>query len=275
MRLFSRPSHYQIAFLLLFVGIAWGVRGEQVLQHKGLKPSTPPSKHPGTVHKGFVQIGKTKSPPRSGPMSKVVIFQGRVLGENPQEGTSSTAPNIPLPRVKLELVPLGKGRHSSQGILSFASKEDGLFQVGRMIPGRYMLRALPNDGKHLSKAIAVEVPASPAGNDPKEGSATPRYEQEILLPLPRKMLGHLKPGNPTKKEGLDRRGFWISVSENGLHRGTAKTDQEGAFQLNGVGTGPYDFTLRDQDGEVLPVNQISVHPDPAHHKVQVSLSTPE
>ncbi len=271
MRLFSRPSHYQIAFLLLFVGVAWSVSGGQRASKKELNLSN----NQKEVHKGFVRIGTTKSLQQPPSSQAVIAFKGRVLGETPQSQGSSTATSIPLPRVKLELVPLGKGGHSSQGILSVVSNQNGRFQVSNLIPGKYMLRALPNDGIHVSKAIALEISANPSKGISLAGSPRPTYNRDVLLPLPRKMLGHLKTSPSAKKEDPDRSGFWISVSENGLHRGTAKTDQEGAFQLNAVGTGPYDFTLRDQDGEVLPIDQTSVSPDPAHHKVLVSLITPQ
>jgi hypothetical protein len=295
MRLFSRPSHYQITFLVIFLGIAWGTSGE-----KWFRRYQTPSLNRGLsqkgekFQKGFVKIGKARPKRTSERSNTAVDYCGRVLGEiagNPN--TESTPKGSPLSKVKLELVPLGKGDHSSQGILSFFSGKEGEFRFSKLLPGRYILRALPTDGKHLSKAISFEIPkqafptTKPRTNpglqsshselsDPNKAlSASPtQLDQEIILPLPRKMLGHLSTEKNSQKTGVDQRGYWISVSENGLHRGTAQTGPKGIFFLNGVGTGPYDFTLRDQDGEVLPVKETSLKPDAKHQKVLVSLITP-
>jgi len=284
MRLFSRPSHYQITFLLVFLGLAWGITGGKGFRKKG---SLNPTSNPNQIHKGFVQIRQTNTPNKNASRNTLskeqrILFEGRVVGEISKNKASPlvsapsfngpSVPITPLSRVKLELVPLGKGEHTSQGILSFFSKTEGTFRFPQLIPGKYMLRLLPNDGRHLSRAIALDIPnIRSQGKTPKR-SSPPKIEKEILLPLPRTMLGKLKAKESIK--GLDQRSFWISVSENGLHRGTAKTDPSGAFQLDAVGTGPYNFTLRDQDGETLPVQQTAMSQDPQRHRVLVSLITP-
>ncbi len=267
MRLFSRPSHYQISFLVIFLGVTWGITGGQLRQKKGATQST-------KAHRGFVQLLTEKAPGPETAKDLGMDFEGRTLGESlPGQvapALGATERGTPLAGVKLELVPLGKGAHSSQGILSLFSGNEGEFRFKGLLPGRYILRALPRDGKHLSKAIALEIPRK----KPDTSTNTPLGERTLVLPFPRKMLGKVLRKSASPEGGQDRKHFWISVSENGLHRGTAQTDPKGNFHIDSVGKGPYDFTLRDQDGEVLPVQEVSQHTDPEKHSVLVSLITP-
>ena len=226
------------------------------------------------AHRGFVQLLTDKAPGPETAKDLGADFEGRTLGESlpgqvaPALGV--TERGTPLAGVKLELVPLGKGAHSSQGILSLFSGNGGEFRFEGLLPGRYILRALPRDGKHLSKAIALEIPRK----TPDTSTNTPLGERTLVLPLPRTMLGKVLRKGASPRDGQDQKRFWVSVSENGLHRGTAQTDPKGNFHLDSVGKGPYDFTLRDQDGEVLPVQEVSQHADPEKHSVLVSLITP-
>ena len=145
----------------------------------------------------------------------------------------------------LELIPLGIGPHATAGLQSMITTPNGGYSWVGLFPGAYRLRALParDSSSHLAVAVEVELP---------DGSAdSHELHRDILLPTPRLLQGLLR-----TKANHPPVGIRISVSEIGLHRGTAVCDADGTFEIAQVGVGPFEFQVRANDGTPVPVETV-------------------
>ncbi|MCA8972344.1 MAG: hypothetical protein KDC95_21330, partial [Planctomycetes bacterium] len=217
----KRPSQFMLVFVAV-AGTTFATLGDDLTPTKPVflgKPSVSADDGPRIVARGSANdtpLANIQPPALRGPWT----LHGRVLGES-VSGTDA------IVHVGLELVPLGDGRHTSQALLSTRTTENGTYAWDGLLPGQYRLRALPAEehGSHLAVAVDVELPET------KE--AKKDAEHDVILPLPRTMHGIVR-----SRLDLPKSFARISISETGLHRGTAVLDRAGKFTIERVGPGP-------------------------------------
>ncbi len=212
---FTRPSHYMAA--LCAVGLALLL----VLPRSGTGDPSAPERPPRLVRTGSGTSGKNLESP-------ALKLTGRILLEDP--GPADRVGDLDL---DMEIVPLGRGLHASEGVRSFEADASGTFELAGLASGRYLLRALPRDDAPFLP-IATEIECSPEN---------PKLEIDLILPRPRFLLGRLEDDSREPRAGL-----FVTVQENGLQRGTAPSDDHGRFRIPAVGHGPYEFLVRDGEG---------------------------
>lgn len=244
-----RPSHFMLVFLIV-VGTTLMLWGEKISPDKVLS-KTPPGDdgHKALLvdrGRGDFVADPASSSSSSAPKQKAadaVHGPWTLFGYVQREGDE--AAKIAL-GIGLELVPVGTGPHAGQALQSTVTGTNGAYSWAGLFPGSYRLRALPNDAAHLALAVDLELPGTAADLADSEA----RFRQDLVLPRPRKMHGRLASGN------APRGGLTVSVSETGLHRGTAVANADGVFEIAGVGKGPFDFQVRTKEGQSIPVTDV-------------------
>lgn len=251
------PSHFMLLFLVV-AGSALVLGGEELTPTKPVYLGKP---KPADDAPRIVSRGHADDSPRKVEFEESLrgpwTLQGRIFGEAPNGDARAL-------RVGLELVPLGEGRHASQALLSTVSSDDGAYRWEGLLPGQYRVRALPQreDSAHLAVAFDLELPETTESSE--------QHEQDLKLPYPRTMHGSV-----SAKDDTPRAGTRVSVSETGLHRGTAVVDAEGRFRVDRVGPGPWKFRVRDKLGASLPIAQVSSKPSSTDSTgIEVAIVTP-
>lgn len=250
----KRPSQFMLLFLAV-AGATFALGGEELTPTKPVYLGEPKDEAPRIVARGHADDSPRAVEFESslrGPWT----LEGNVFGER-QDGQGLAL------RVGLELVPLGEGRHTSQALLSTVSSDDGTYRWVGLQPGNYRIRALPgrDDAEHLAIALDLELPETTRDED--------KLQQDLVLPYPRTMLGSVQ-----NRDERPQAGAKISISETGLHRGTAVVDATGRFKIDRVGPGPWEFLLRGSKGDTLPVENVTTNPVSTPTAVEVAIVTP-
>ena len=122
-------------------------------------------------------------------------------------------------------------------------------------------RALAAD-RLVGVAVAVDVEL------PETKEAKKDAEHDVILPLPRTMHGIVR-----SRIDLPKSFARISISETGLHRGTAVLDRAGKFTIERVGPGPWEIKLREESGAALAISEVQ-QKNLTHDLIEVAIVTP-
>jgi hypothetical protein len=235
----KRPSQFMLLFLLL-VATPLFVWCEQPAPGKS-RPGRVINRGRGDMPAAARSDTEARQP-AAAPVTGVWTLFGTVYREA-EPGGERQMPGAPI---GLELVPLSAGRTTGLSLLSTSVDAKSCFRMEGLHPGKYRVRALPERESAAFLPVAVDV-ALPATSLEKAAKAQ-SMRQDLTLPYPRALNGTLR-----RKDNTPRCGLTVSVSETGIHRGTAVSDQEGAFRIEGVGAGPYEILVRTEAGAPLPV----------------------
>ncbi len=250
-----RPSQWMLAFVVVAGGV-FGVFGDRLTPRPTASRTTAESSRQHAARQlrsaesavATNDLATTTEPTGDRPTQPAVgpgpwILRGLVRRE-----CADSTPELGV-GVGLELVPVGSGRHTAQALLSTTSDPTGAYQWAGLLPGTYRVRALPDRAstQHLPIAYDVELPKS---RDRTPG-ATSLLERDVLLPIPRTLQGSI-----ANTESAPLGPVLVSISETGMHRGTATADPDGNFTIDGVGTGPYEVRVRTQAGKSVKIAHI-------------------
>jgi hypothetical protein len=290
----KRPSHFMLLFLVVVAAplFIWGQQspgtnspakktsGNRLLnrgkgdflpvtrqqpKQQGRETTAKPSGQASGLGTGLASglgtgpgaVGSGMGPGLGGPWT---VF-GQVFREDVNGARHSSRP-----RVDLELVSIALGGQSGAALQSPVLNPSGEYSISGLQPGLYRLRAMParESQDNLPIAVDFELPA------PKAPDGQAKLKQDVVLPYPRTLFGTLETRAKAPRPGLT-----ISVSETGMHRGTAVSDQTGGFAIHGVGHGPFDILVRDENGGNIPAKVAApVRDSSDRSRVEVAVLVP-
>lgn len=251
----KRPSQFMLAFLVV-AGSALMIGGEDLEPTKPVILGKEPSDAPKIVSRG-VANDSTDTTSSFEKLRGPWKLHGKILGE------VAGSEDLAL-MVGLELVPIGEGRHANQTLLSTVSNAEGSYRWEGLLPGQYRIRALPRqeDAEHLAISMDFMLPETSADSV--------SHEQDLLLPYPRTMRGNVRSADNAQ----DAEGARVTVSETGMHRGTAIVDANGSFTIERVGPGPWDFLVREKSGKQVDASIRTLPESGDPSTIQVAIVTP-
>jgi hypothetical protein len=211
----------------------------------------------------------------SGPTEANVAPGWRLHGTVRLEDGSKNAAQIPW-AVAIQLDPVGSGAHSSEGPARVDCAEDGSYSLEGLLPGLYRLRATPRIASNMASsedsapealpvAMDIDLPRLNVGSPKQAKQLQKNWPQDLVLPQPRRLFGRIFRSNEP------RPGVRVAVHEMGMKRGQAVSDENGRFEIAGVGTGPWRFELEDAEGQELTVDKVNASDDFDKRRIEASV----
>ncbi|PIE24824.1 MAG: hypothetical protein CSA62_03065 [Planctomycetota bacterium] len=290
----TKPSHYMFGLIVLF-GAGAALLGDEILPLKGQLPFEGQKELARKEElfakrqramgrmidegRGDFRPGHAKRPSQASSLAErsssepikeggVRVAAWHMSGKvRIETGEESSLAQLPWP-VALQLVPIGKGAHQQQGTVTAACQPSGEYELDGLLPGLYRLCALPkleteSEISALPITMDLDLPRiDPASVRPGQQK---RWPQNLVLPQPRRLFGRIFQGNKPSA------GVRVAVHETGIFRGRAVSDENGRFEIPGVGSGPWRFALADAEGHDMEVDKVNAKDDFAQRRVEASV----